>query len=91
MGRQAAPVLGSRATAEGGQFLDAAVTGEPAGVAHELSQPWMIGVLVLHQARREDNARPNPPDDTCQFDGVGQANFKVRITVGFRTSGGGGR
>ena len=65
------------------QFLDPAVTGEPAGIAHQLSESRMVRMLIFNQARREDNARPHAPNDACQFDGVSNTNFKVRIAVQF--------
>ncbi len=65
------------------QFLHAAVTGEPAGVAHQLSEPRMIGMLVFDQARRQHDAGPHAPNDAGQFDGVGGADFEMRIAVQF--------
>ena len=65
------------------QFLDAAITGQPAGIAHQLSQPRMIGMLIFDQARREHDARPHAADDARQFDCVSRANFKMRIAVQF--------
>ena len=65
------------------KFLDATVTGEPAGITRELSQPRMIRMLVFDQARREHDTRPHTADDARQLDCVGSPNFKVRITVQF--------
>ena len=40
-------------------------------------------MLVFNQARRKHDSRLCTADDACQFDCVGGANFKMRISVQF--------
>ena len=65
------------------KFPDSAVTRQPAGVAHEPSEPRMVGMLVFHEAWREHNAGPQASNDACQLDRMSGANFKVRVTIQF--------
>ena len=73
--------LADRVRGQGAQFLHAAVTGEPGGVPHQLSEPRMVGVLVFNQARREHDARPHAPENTGQFDGVSDTDFEMGVAV----------
>src|ERR1051326_7384196 len=63
------------------QFRESAVTRESRGIAHELAEPPVIRMLVLHEAWREDESRTNPANDRGEFDGVRGADLEMRITV----------
>src|SRR5580765_5579638 len=53
------------------EFFHSGVTREPRGVAHQASQPPMIGMLVLNYSGTEDNSRFHSSYNSSQLDGVG--------------------
>ena len=63
------------------QLGEAAVAGEPGGVAHELAEPVVVGVLVLLETGRKNDAGPHAADDARQLEGVGGFHFEVSIAV----------
>ena len=65
------------------QLLQAAVTREPGRVADQAAEAGMVRVLVLDEARRQHDGRPDPPEDARQLDRVGGADFQMGIAVEF--------
>ena len=41
----------------------------------------MVGMLVFHQTRRQHDARPPPPEQAGQFDGMSRADFEMGIAI----------
>ena len=43
----------------------------------------MVGMLIFHHARREHCTWTDTADNFRQFDGVGGADFQMRVTIEF--------
>ena len=57
------------------------VARQAGGVAHDPPEPRVIRMLVFQETRRQDDARPQPPDDFGKLQGVLHALLQERIPV----------
>src|SRR5215212_9314402 len=62
-------------------FSNPAITRQSRRIAHELSQSPMIGMLVLHQAWRENDTGLQTANDTGELNRVRGADFQMRVTI----------
>src|SRR5271157_583582 len=65
------------------QFFQAAEASQPGGIAHQFSQPPVIGMLIFNQTRGEHCAWTNTADNSRQFSCVSGAKFQMSIAVKF--------
>ena len=49
----------------------------------------MIGMLIFNDAGRQHHAGADAPDDSGQLEGVGGANFQMRVAIEFKKFKGG--
>jgi len=63
------------------KFGQAAVAGEPRGVAHELAEAPVVGVLVGHERGGEDDGGSVPAQETGERDRVRGLHLEVRVAV----------
>ena len=66
---------------KGLQFFEAAVAGEAGGVADELADAGVVGVLIEGGGWGEEDARAALANDAGEGDGVGGADFEVGVAI----------
>lgn len=65
------------------EFGEATVAGEAGGVAHELAEAPVVGVLVGHEGGGEDEAGPVAAEETGEGEGVRGFHLEVGVAVEF--------
>src|SRR5262249_57218339 len=59
------------------KLAQASVARQPCGVAYELAESCMVGVLIGDTARRQHDTRPDPSDDARERDRMRRPDLEM--------------